>query len=184
MARKTRRRAVPPKLGDPEWFSPEHVERRRRKLTRQLFHVRETQYRLTKNPAFVWAAIDEASRLGVALPAWVRPYLGRVAHQIAELSRTHAPGKAEPTRSVYHALEFHNQRGAPNPFAAMHDQWHEVNIALEMWWYVSDGHQETYAKAIVAEQHPARCTLTPKCTAIGAATVLRCWKKYERTIRT
>src|SRR5262245_62677655 len=113
------------------------------------------------------------------LPAWVRRYLGRVARRIAALSRTHAPQTTVPSRSVYQALEFDVRRGAPNPFAAMHDQWHEVNIALEVWRKLGEGHQETYAADAVAKEHPACCTLNPKCPSIGARTVFRCWKKYE-----
>ncbi len=181
MALKSSQKTVPPAVGSPEWLAPVNVAKRRRKFTRQLFRAREKQYRWTKNAVFAWEAIDAAFTRDAALPAWVRSYLRRVATQIAALSRT--PHTTTPSRAVYQALEFDARRGAPNPFAELHDQWHEVNVALEVWRYLNEGHQVTYAKGLVAKEHPRRCTLTPKCASMSAATVVSYWQKHEAHIR-
>jgi hypothetical protein len=174
--------ASPPAVGDPAWFTAEAREARRLKLARQLLDVHRKRYDLTKNPVFVWEAIDAAMIGRVPLPDWVTAYLGRVSTRIGALSRSKVPRKNDPPRAVYHALEFGGRRKAANPFTAMSESWHTVNIALAVWWAMGDGTKLDFAIEAVVRTHPVECTRDPKCSTISRTTVARAWRLHGPSI--
>lgn len=141
--------------------------------------VRRQQYQQTKNPVFVWSAIEIIIREHRTMPAWVRDYLGRVATNIDTLSRRRIPRKNEPPRAVYRALEFGSQ-AAVNPFAAQADAWHRLNIAIEVWWRLGALEKLDAAIYQVVKTHAQFCTRRPPCRRISRSTVMRAWETYKR----
>jgi hypothetical protein len=185
-------KADPPQVGTPEWFAPDAVEARRLKGAAQALDVLRRRFELTKNPVFAWDAVHVACSQGVPLPEWVTAYLNRVAARIGELSRAGVPHKNDPPRAVYHALEFGGRRNAANPFTAMSESWHSVNIALAVWYAMegvlkADGTRgdETkldFALDAVVRTHPDHCTRDPKCSTISRTTVARAWRLHGPSI--
>lgn len=149
---------------------------------RQAIEVRRQQYLRTQNPVFVWSALELLLRDRQPLPAWVRDYLARVATNIDTLSRRRIPRKNEPPRAVYRALEFGKHGAVVNPFAAQADEWHRLNIAIEVWWRLGALEKLDAAIFEVVNTHAQFCTRRPPCRRISRSTVMRAWEAYKRDV--
>jgi hypothetical protein len=146
--------------------------------------VYETLFAQTNNPLHVWFAIAVANRGAVPLPSWVLTYLGHVAPQMTALVRRVPPRGNALARAVYRALEFDRSR-SKNPFTERSEHWHRLNIALAVWYEITDGDGRTkpdFAIDTVQKTHPQTCTKMPPCRRISRTTVARAWREFRTTV--
>ena len=158
-------------------------------IARDWLEFSDAEFIRTRNPVYAWDAVAEALVHDLPLPKSIRDYLIHAAGTIGRMSRDNRkrPGKGRPIAPAVAAALGFSGRGRTNPFKAIEQATHELQIAFDVYQChtrnranhqrgLEPTHDWTTVFQDAARSHKQRCEWCRRTPSVK--TVERYWRMH------